>query len=84
LSRCASATNFSIWVRDFIPSWNASTQSARYCGWPNTTGLGEGLGEIATAGVGGAELSVVVHPISDATRRIAPRASPARRRDFND
>ena len=33
-----------------MPSWNASTQSARYCGAPYTIGLGDGLA-LAAAGV---------------------------------
>src|SRR5229473_6023461 len=44
LARCASATSFSTCAGDFMPSWNASTHIARYCGGPNAIGLGAGLG----------------------------------------
>src|SRR5712692_8488364 len=55
LARWASATSFSTCAGDFMPSWNASTHSARYCGGPNTIGLGDGVG------VGGAEAAWSVH-----------------------
>src|SRR5467141_1966214 len=44
LARWASATSFSTCAGDLMPSWKASTHSARYCGGPYTTGLGDGLG----------------------------------------
>src|SRR5207302_4176040 len=48
LARRASATSFSTWAGDLIPSWNASTQRARYSGSPSAIGAGDGEGVAAT------------------------------------
>src|SRR5437879_13438689 len=44
-ARCASATSFSTWARDLLPSLNASTRLARYCGGPYVIGVSDGVGE---------------------------------------
>src|ERR1700737_2872723 len=54
-ARCASATSFSTWARDLMPSLNASTHIARYWGVPYTigvSGVGEALGEGEPGGDG--------------------------------
>src|SRR5207245_3443570 len=61
LARCASATSFSTCAGDLMPSWKASTHSARYCGVPDTTGLGDGLGL-------GVDVAVVAWPVHEQDR----------------
>src|SRR6185503_8776936 len=70
LARWASATSYSTCAGDFIPSWKASTHSARYCGAPYTTGLGVGAGEAALGlawATGGADPVPLLQPASTAT-----------------
>src|ERR1700737_5445638 len=79
-ARCASATSFSTWARDLIPSLNPSTHIARYWFGPYTMGLGDGDGEAIgdgdgdATGVAGAVAAVCgagAHPIKTPTRKRA-------------
>src|SRR6267143_5733242 len=73
LARCASATSFSTCAGDFIPLWNASTQSARYWDGPYTIGLGDGVGVGMMVGV-----EAAFWPVHENDMRITAPATTAR------